>query len=83
MDRKKGRDEIFVRETGTLICWATVWSAPVNDLTDWRCEGTIYRAEQCKHYCSERVSFFAEGMKPLYLEYRGRGKTDFLKFELS
>ena len=22
------------------------WSAPVDDLTDWRCEGVIYRAEQ-------------------------------------
>ena len=73
------------REGGDNFCLLDyeVWSAPVNDLTGWRCEGTIYRAEQCKHYCSERVSFFAEGMKPLYLEYRGRGKTDFLKFELS
>ena len=26
------------------------WSAPVDDLGDWRREGTIYRAPQCPHY---------------------------------
>lgn len=30
------------------------WSAPIDDLRNWRCEGTIYRAEQCVHYCNER-----------------------------
>lgn len=35
------------------------WSAPVTDLTDWRCEGIIYRAEQCPHYCEERQDLYA------------------------
>ena len=36
------------KEGGTTFCMLDyeVWSAPVNDLTDWRCEGTIYRAVQ-------------------------------------
>lgn len=36
------------REGGTTYCELdyTVYSAPVTDLTDWRCEGTVYRAEQ-------------------------------------
>lgn len=35
------------------------WSAPVNDLSDWRNEGIIYRAEQCPHYSKEREDMYA------------------------
>lgn len=36
------------QEGGTAFCMLdyACWSAPVNDLTAWRCEGSIYRAEQ-------------------------------------
>ncbi len=36
------------REGGYTFCMEdyTVWSAPVDDLTQWRCEGVSYRAEQ-------------------------------------
>lgn len=35
------------------------WSAPVDDLGDWRCEGTIYCAEQCPHYSEQRPDLYA------------------------
>ncbi len=40
------------KEGGETFCMLdyTCWSAPVNDLTDWRCEGTIYRASQDPDY---------------------------------
>ena len=36
------------KEGGHTFCMEdyTVWSAPVGDLTDWRCEGVSYRAKQ-------------------------------------
>ncbi|MBR6898536.1 MAG: family 43 glycosylhydrolase [Lachnospiraceae bacterium] len=39
-------------EGGWTFCMLdyTVWSAPVNDLTDWRCEGVSYRASQDPAY---------------------------------
>lgn len=56
------------------------WSAPVNDLSDWRCEGTIYRAEQCAHYSKERQDMYApdvvrgnDGRYYLYYDLSGRG----------
>ncbi|MCR4646108.1 MAG: family 43 glycosylhydrolase [Oscillospiraceae bacterium] len=40
------------KEGGETFCMLdyTCWSAPVTDLTDWRCEGTIYRAAQDPDY---------------------------------
>lgn len=40
------------KEAGETFCMLdyTVYSAPVDDLTDWRCEGVIYRAEQDPDY---------------------------------
>lgn len=35
------------------------WSAPVNDLSDWRCEGIIYQAKQCPHYSEVRQDLYA------------------------
>lgn len=59
-------DRIYIygshdKEGGEYFCLLDyeAWSAPINDLTDWRCEGTIYRAEQCKHYCKERQDLYA------------------------
>lgn len=39
-------------EGGRTFCMGdyTVYSAPVDDLSDWRCEGVIYRAEQDPDY---------------------------------
>jgi len=37
-----------IRESGTAFCMLNYacWSAPLNDLSAWRCEGSIYRPEQ-------------------------------------
>ena len=60
------------------------WSAPVTDLADWRCEGTIYRAEQCRHYSEERPDLYApdvvqgpDGRYYLYYDLSGRGNHGF------
>ena len=44
------------REGGETFCELdyVVYSADVEDLTDWKCEGTIYRASQDPH-CHEIV----------------------------
>ena len=46
-------DRVYVfgshdKEGGNTFCMLDyeVWSAPVDDLSDWHCEGVIYRAEQ-------------------------------------
>lgn len=59
-------DRIYVfgshdREGGTTFCELdyVVYSAPVTDLTEWKCEGTIYRAKQDPHYCEERKQMYA------------------------
>ena len=41
-------------EDGRTFCMGdyTVYSAPVDDLSDWRCDGVIYRAEQDPDYSS-------------------------------
>lgn len=46
-------DRVYVfgshdKEGGNTFCMLdyACWSAPVKDLSDWRCEGTIYRKEQ-------------------------------------
>ncbi len=48
------------KEGGETFCMLdyTVWSAPVNDLSDWRREGVIYRAEQDPAY-KERPYMYA------------------------
>ena len=40
------------KEGGETFCMLdyTTYSAPVTDLSDWRCEGTIYRADQDPAY---------------------------------
>ncbi len=60
------------------------WSAPIDDLSDWRCEGTIYRAEQCRHYSKERQDMYApdvcqgpDGKYYLYYDLSGRGDHGF------
>jgi len=47
-------------EGGWTFCMGdyTVYSAPVDDLSDWRCEGVIYRAEQDPDY-GERPYMYA------------------------
>ena len=59
-------DRIYIfgshdREGGSTYCELdyTVYSAPVSDLTDWKCEGIIYRAVQDPHYCKERKQMYA------------------------
>ena len=47
------------KEGGETFCMLdyTVWSAPVDDLTDWRCEGVSYRAEQDPGYPIRRYMY--------------------------
>lgn len=50
------------KEGGETFCMLdyTVYSAPVNDLSDWRCEGVIYRADQDPDYhTSDRKYMYA------------------------
>lgn len=50
------------KEGGDTFCMLdyTVYSAPVNDLSDWRCEGVIYRAQQDPDYhTSDRKYMYA------------------------
>ncbi len=58
-------DRIYIygshdKEGGETFCMLdyTVYSAPVNNLKDWRCEGVIYRAEQDPDY-NERKYMYA------------------------
>ena len=53
-------DRVYVygshdKEGGTTFCMLdyVTWSAPVEDLTDWRYEGVIYRADQDPQYGTE------------------------------
>lgn len=68
-------------EGGSHFCMLDYecWSAPVDDLSNWRCEGTIYRAQQCKHYSDERQDMYApdvvrgnDGRYYLYYDLAGR-----------
>lgn len=47
------------KEGGETFCMLdyTVYSAPVNDLTDWKCEGVIYRANQDPDYGSRNFMY--------------------------
>ncbi len=49
------------KEGGDTFCMLdyTVYSAPVEDLSDWRCEGTIYSPSQDPLYCPERPYMYA------------------------
>jgi len=49
------------REGGDKFCELdyVVWSAPVDDLTDWRYEGVSYRAEQDPGYGTEGTELYA------------------------
>lgn len=48
-------------EGGRTFCMGdyTVYSAPVDDLSDWRCEGVIYSATQDPDYTEERSYMYA------------------------
>lgn len=59
-------DRIYVygshdKEAGEKFCQLdyVVWSAPVNDLTDWRWEGVSYRATQDPGYGTEGIQMYA------------------------
>lgn len=47
------------KEGGETFCMLdyVAWSAPVNDLTDWRFEGTIYRAAQDPGYPARKYMY--------------------------
>ncbi len=49
------------KEGGDTFCMLdyTVWSAHVNDLKNWRCEGVIYQAHQDALYSPERPYMYA------------------------
>lgn len=73
------------QERGDTFCMLnyTVWSAPVNDLSNWRCEGDIYSAKQDPLSNSERPYMYApdvvrgnDGKYYLYYclaGYKGKG----------
>lgn len=70
------------REGGDKFCELdyVVWSAPVNDLTDWRYEGVSYRAEQDPGYGTEGNVLYApdvvrgnDGRYYLYYAMAGLG----------
>lgn len=83
-------DRIYIygshdKERGNTYCMLnyTVWSAPVDDLTNWRCEGDIYSSKQDPLSNSERPFMFApdvvrgnDGRYYLYYclsGYKGKG----------
>lgn len=47
------------KEGGETFCMLdyTVWSAPVSDLSDWRCEGVSYRADQDPDYPNRKYMY--------------------------
>jgi len=49
------------KEGGDTFCMLdyTVWSAPVNDLKNWHCDGVIYRANQDALFSEERQYMYA------------------------
>ncbi|MGN0675278.1 MAG: family 43 glycosylhydrolase, partial [Oscillospiraceae bacterium] len=53
------------KEGGETFCMLdyTVYSAPVDDLTDWRCEGVIYRAEQDPDYPNRKFMYAPDVVK--------------------
>lgn len=58
------------------------WSAPVKDLSDWKCEGIIYQAEQDKDYSEQNKYMFAPDVVQgadgrYYLYYAMSGKDCF------
>ena len=60
------------KEGGETFCMLdyTTYSAPVTDLSDWRCEGTIYRADQDPAYPTDRKFMYAPDVVPLLLYVR-------------
>ncbi len=53
------------KEGGETFCMLDyeVYSAPVDDLSDWRCEGTIYRAEQDPDYANRKYMYAPDVVK--------------------
>ncbi|HAL73519.1 MAG TPA: glycosyl hydrolase family 43, partial [Clostridiales bacterium] len=71
------------REGGTQYCELdyVVWSAPLDDLADWRCEGEIYQAKQDPLWTAERRYMYApdvvrgpDGRYYLYYSLEGAGE---------
>lgn len=68
------------KEDGETFCMLdyTVYSAPVTDLKDWRCEGVIYRASQDPDYPNRRYMYAPDVMQGsdgrYYLYYCMSGK---------
>lgn len=68
------------KEGGETFCMLdyTVYSAPVDDLTDWRCEGIIYRAEQDPDYAERKFMYAPDVVRGndgrYYLYYCMSGK---------
>lgn len=59
-------DRIYIfgshdKEGGDAFCLLDYecWSAPIDDLTDWRCDGTIYKAIQDPDYSETLKSMYA------------------------
>lgn len=68
------------KEAGETFCMLdyTVYSAPVDDLSDWRCEGVIYRADQDPDYPDRQYMYAPDVVRGndgrYYLYYCMSGK---------
>lgn len=68
------------KEAGETFCMMdyTVYSAPVDDLSDWRCEGVIYRADQDPDYPDRQYMYAPDVVRGndgrYYLYYCMSGK---------
>ncbi|MCM1328911.1 MAG: family 43 glycosylhydrolase [Ruminococcus sp.] len=53
------------KEGGETFCMLdyTVYSAPVDDLSQWRCEGVIYRAEQDPDYPARKYMYAPDAVR--------------------
>lgn len=72
------------RSGGDFFCLEdyVVWSAPLEDLTDWRCEGVSYRKDQDPHNAGGKWELFAPdvvqgGDGRFYLFYCLRMRREF------
>ncbi len=78
-------DRVYVygshdKEGGETFCMLdyVVYSAPVDDLSDWRCEGTVYKAEQDPDYKNRAFMYAPDCVRgndgKYYLYYAMSGK---------
>lgn len=62
------------------------WSAPTDDLSDWRYEGIVYKKIHDPANKNGKMRMFApdvcKGKKAIYFKYSGQGSIDLFALEL-